>query len=257
MATAITFDSNNLQTNNIQTADILHEQYPTKYAPVYVIAHDNASKIPFQDYPNKVITIRGKVIDTSIAGLDARLDSFRAYFTGKDKNLDIGYNGVTRRYIATATAISIDRPGGLAYADFEIEFTATQPFGQDTGNTTALSASGRTLGTYTDAYTFLGTAPSQLPLITITFSVLTGGTNQSLTLTNGGNGQGITITRTWAATDVVTIDCLNKTVQVNGADVAFTGAFPEFPPGAQNFSYVDTFTTRTFAITVTYKVMYL
>ena len=365
--TAISFDGNNLQTANIFTADIVHEQYPDKYAPVYPIAHENKSNIPFMDYPSKTITIRGKVTDTSAVALDSTLDTFRSYFRGKDKNLDIGYGSGTRRYTATATAIGIDRPGGLNFANFEISFTATLPFGSDTSSTTALNQTGRTSSIYaSDSHSFLGTAPVQLPVFTVSLtSTSTSTTNQvtnpgfetdttgwssggvgsfarttsqfhsgvaslqvtnagspsggnyawavylatttvgasynltcwvkgnaggelltigipgkttnitlttswqqvvlsftassttteldfistspsagvwflddvsliqntsaSITIGNAGNGQAVTVTRVWAAADILVVDCLNKTVQVNGADVNFSGAFPEFP----------------------------
>lgn len=397
---SISFDGNNMQTANILTSDIVHEQVGSKYAPVYNLAHENSSKIPFVDYSNKIIQVKGKIIDSGAVALDSRLDTFRSYFLGKDKNLDIGYNGATRRYIATATQVAIDRPEGLGYALFEIEFTATTPFGQDTSATNALTGSSRTNSSYSDSYTFLGSAPVQLPVITVSLAAISTSTTnlvtnpdfevnttgwssggigtftrvttqnhsgtaagqmvnaasaplsvpsantygwelypisgltpgatyfvsawvkgnaggevvkmstlgslvQTITLTtgwqqilfqfipnnstdqiyiwsttasatwflddvainadgaalisigNGGNGQTINVTRTWGLSDILVIDCVNKTVQVNGADVAFSGAFPEFPLGAQTITYVDTFLSRTFSITANYNVMYL
>lgn len=257
MATGITFDSNSLQTSSILTADISHESIPVKEAKLYNLAHANASKIPYVSYPSRSIRIAGKVIGTSIADLDSKLDSFRAYFIGTDKNLDIDYNGSTRRYIATVNGLSIDRPGGLQYAKFEAEFMCTQPFGRNTAATTALTAAGRTLSGYTDLHTFLGTAPYQLPVITITITAVTGGTG-AVTFANSANSQGVTITgQTFVATDVIEIDCLNKTIKKNGVAIDFLGAFPEFAPGSQSMTYSDGFTTRTFTILVTYFPMYL
>lgn len=255
--TSISFDSNSLQTANIITSDIDHESHPAINAQIAQIAHANQSVMPFRTNPNKIIRISGKISDSSIANLDSRLDTFRSYFTGQDKNLDIGYNGTTRRYIATATDVQIARPNGLMYAEFSIEFTCLQPYGQDTTTQTALNATGRTLNAYTDAYTFLGTALWQRPIVTITLTAVTGGTSQSMTFSNNVTGQTITINRTWSAGDVVVIDATQKTVTVNGNNVAFTGAFPEFSPGAQTLSYTDSFTTRTFNINVVYYPMYL
>lgn len=262
MPTNISFDGNNLQTANILTQDIKHESLPTKDARVFTLAHANASAIPFVSYPSRSIRISGVIMGSSISDLDTRLDAFKAYFLGTDKNLDMDYGGTTRRYIATVTALSIDRPGGLLYALFDIDFICTQPFGRDTSTTSissgfSPSGTGRTAATYTDSYTFLGNAPYQLPIITITLTAVTGGTNQYIQFGNGGNGQAVLVQRTWAAADVLVIDCTQKTITVNGIPTAFSGAFPEFPPGSQSLQYTDSFTTRTFTISAVYTKAYL
>jgi len=257
MSTNVTFDGNDLQTDSILTAEIDHASIPVKDAKLYSLAHANRSAIPYVSYPSRSIKLSGKIIGTSIADLDSKLDTFRAYFRGTDKNLDIDYNGSTRRYIATLNGLSIDRPGGLAFANYSAEFLCTEPFGRNTSATTALSASNRTSNSYTDTHTFLGTAPYQLPVITITIDSVTGGTGY-LNFGNSANGQSITITdQTFAAADVIEIDCENKTVKKNGVEIDFIGAFPEFEPGSQDFSYSDGFTTRQFDITVTYYPMWL
>jgi phage-related protein len=263
MTGAISFDSNSLQTYvpatdvGIITNGIEHTNLPAKDAAMYPLANANQSAIPYVGYPSKVVTIAGVIKGSTSANLDSRIDSFKAYFLGKDKNLDIEYNGTTRRYCATANTISVVRRQKALFATFEIEFICTLPFGKNTTATTALSASGRTSSGYTDAYTFLGSAPFSLPVITITYSAVSGGAS-FVTFGNNGNGQGITITdQTWVAADVLEIDVANRTVKKNGVEIDFLGAFPEFAPGAQNFSYSDGFTTRTFAITVSYYQMWL
>lgn len=263
MTGAISYDSNNLQTFSPATAlgiftnGIEHTNLPAKDAALFGLANTNQSVIPYVGYPSKAITVTGGIAGSTEANLDSRIDSFKAYFLGKDKNLDIEYNGSNRRYIATVNTISVQRRQRSLFATFSIEFICTLPFGKNTSATTALSASGRTLSGYTDAYTFLGSAPFQLPVITITYSAVTGGTG-FVTFGNNANGQGITITdQTWVASDVLEIDVVNRTVKKNGTEIDFLGAFPEFAPGAQNFSYSDGFTTRTFAITVSYSQMWL
>jgi hypothetical protein len=256
--TNITFNSNSLQTSTILTDDIDHHATPVIDAKLYPLAHANMSNIPYVDYPNKIIPITGTLIGTSIANLDGLIDTFKGYLVGIGKNLDIDYNGGTRRYVATvAKAPTIKRPGGLTFAKFGAEFTCTNPFGTDTSNTTALSAAGRTSGSYSDSYTFLGSAPYQRPVITITITALTGGTGASISYGNGNTGQQIVVTRTWAANDVLVIDTFNKTVTVNGFNVVFTGAFPWFAPGSQTLQYADSFATRTFTVSVVYLVSYL
>jgi hypothetical protein len=263
MTGALSFDSNSLQTYSpttrvgIITNDIDFSDIATKSMSMFPIANSNLSAISSVNYPNKTITITGGVSGSSASDLDSRLDTFRGYFIGTDKNLDITYNGSTRRFIATANTVNITRGANGKYATFSIEFICTSPFGTDTSNTTALSATGRTGSSYSDAYIFLGTAPAQLPVITITINSLTGGTGAYILVGNDDTGQQIIVTNNFSADDVLEIDCYNKTVKLNGTDVDFVGGFPEFVPGASHIDYADNFTTRNFDISVVYKKLYL
>jgi hypothetical protein len=258
VGTTCTFDSHDLQTETIITNNISHEGIPEKNAVLYQLAHANKSVIPFISYPCKKITIEGTIVAASITALDTALDTFRGYFNGKNKNLDIGYNGSTRRYTATLNNISIERPGGLAFAYFSLEFICTIPFGFDTTNTTAVNTTGNTAATYSPTYTFLGSAPLQSPVITVTFSAMSGNAAaQSVTIGNQDTGQSIVVNRIWATTDVLIIDTVNETVKVNGNEVEFTGAFPVFEPVASTITYVDTLATRTFAFNVVYAKRYM
>ena len=253
----ILFDSNDLQTANIVTTSIEHSDYPNKIATSYPIAHANASVIPFINYSSKTITIGGMLTTSSIQATDALIDTFKGYFNTNGANLDIAYNGVYRRYLATATDIKITRPGGLSYATFTVTFFCLNPFGKNTTSSSLLSASGRTLSTYSDNISITGTAPLQQPIITLTYTAITGGTSQNVTVGNSNNGQQLTVTRTWSTGDVLTIDVTQKLATVNGTMVDYSGAFPEFPPGNQTISYSDGFTTRTFNISVVYYAQWL
>lgn len=258
----LSFGGNSLQTfdgnHGIFVQSIEHAGKSAKRAEMYALSHANASIIPFVEYPNKPIQVTGEIVGTTIADCDALIDQFNSYLLTQGGNLDIGYNGGTRRYIATATNIDVQRPNNLNYATFSVTFTCTQPFGQDTSSTTILSATSRTAANYNDTYTFLGTAPYQQPVITITLTAVSASGSQYLSFGNGATGQAITLSRsTWANGDVVVIDTTQKTVTVNGANAVFTGAFPEFAPGTGTLQYYDSFTSRTFNITVAYTVRYL
>lgn len=263
MTGAITFNSNSIQTFNpttqvgIITDDIDLDSLADRALSIYALAHANASVIPFDSFPSKTIPVTGTIVGSSTADLDSRLDAFKAYFNGKDKNLDIEYNSSTRRFIATANGLSIKRSANKKYAKFSLQFFCTIPFGTDTSNTTALNATARTGNVYSDSYTFLGSAPAQLPVVTITLTAVSSTGSQQLAWGNNDTGQGIVITSsTWLAGDVLVIDCVNKTVKINGVDVDFSGAFPEFSPGSHPMTYSDTFTSRTMNENVVYKKRY-
>lgn len=254
----ITYDSNSLQTFNpatrvgIVTNSIEHTDLPAKDAAMFGLANRNQSVIPYVGYPAKKVTIAGVIKGSTQADLDSRIDTFKGYFNGKDKNLDIVYNGTTRRYIATANSISIKREQKALWATFSIEFVCPQPFGRNTTATVAVNQAARAASSYTDPHTFLGSAPFQLPKLTVTYATITGGASY-VSWGNSTNGQGITITdQTWINGDILEIDCEAQTVKKNGVEIDFLGAFPEFAPGNQSFTYSDGFTTRSMTELVNY-----
>jgi hypothetical protein len=256
MSTNIVYNGNSLQTATIVTAqpEGIYD-IPTRDAKQYILSNFDQSRIPFINHTGRTIKLNGVLIGTSVNNLDSLIDTFRSYLNGQDLNLDIDWAGGTRRFIATVNSTTITRPGGLLHANFMLEFVCNYPFGQDTTATTAISAAGRTLSAYSDAYTFGGTAPYQLTVVTYTLTAVTGGVNQTITFGNGANGQAISVNRTWFAGDV--IDSTANTVTANGNLVSFYGAFPQFPPGSGTLQYSDTFATRTFTILTTLIVRYL
>jgi hypothetical protein len=264
MSVNAAFAGNSLQTfdgnHGIILQDIQHAGKNAKRAESYALSHANQSAIPFVEYPNKPINLVGQIVGTSIIDCDAQIDTFNSLLSAQNANLDFDYNGVSlgRRYIGTFTNVDVQRPGGLAWANFTALFTSISPFGRDTTTTSLLSASGRTSASYSDSITVAGTAPFQLPVTTITYSAIgSAPVSGTVTIGNDGTGQAINVTRTWAATDVLIVDCIQNIVTVNGTPVNFTGAFPAFFVGSGILDYVDTFASRTFAVSSVYYKYYL
>lgn len=246
---ALTISGNSLQTSNIIVSDIDHMNSPDQDMELFTIAHGNRSMIPYYDYTSKEITLKGTLVSDSITNLDALIDTFKGYFTGKDKEFDMSYSGATRRYIVKARPIKIDRPGGLLYAYFNVPLICGLPFGFDT-TVTALASETFTITPKTIAITVGGNAEFQYPTIDATLTSGTGLASASVSIGNNNNGQICTITRTWMAGDVIHIDPSLMLVTVNGTEVYFTGSVPIFSTGAGAVSWSDTFTTRNVTVDV-------
>ena len=225
-------DGNSLDTANIVPAVIDDSSPAQKSFDIYEVAHANRSHIPFYNYKSKSIRIKGSLNHTSIANMDTLIDTFNGYFVGKGKTLDVIKSGGTRRYYGTAQAVSIDRPGGLMYAEFDVNFIATIPFGYDTTATSLASETGVTASPHNVNITVIGNAEFQYPVITVTLNSGTGLTSASMSIGNNANGQVATITRTWLAGDVVVIDPYNQIVTVNDDPTYFEGSLPIFETGA-------------------------
>lgn len=260
----LTFNSNDLQTFNIgtrvgiNTNIINHTSLPDQIATLYAKADADGSTIPSINYPSKKVSIAGTIHGSSQADLDSRIDTFKGYFNGKDKNLDIIYGSSTRRYIATKNAISIDREQKALFATFQVEFICTNPFGLDTGTTDLWTTKNNfTSATFTETPTVGGNAPVQLPIITITIDALTGA-GDYIQISNDNNNQELMIYGQGLANgNVIIIDCVERTVTVDGLAVDYYGTFLELEPGANSITYTDGFTTRTVDVSAVYTKRWL
>lgn len=254
---AVTFNGLSLQSTNIFVNDIDDGSLPTRQVSIFTLAHANASKVPYDSFPTKTISVKGTMRSDTIANFDTLLDTFKASLVGVEKNLDVDYAGTTRRYIATVNSMTLSRPGGLTYGEFAIQFLCSSPFGTAISATTLLNVTGRTAATYSDSISIGGTAPWQRPIYTITLTAVTSTGQQTVNVSNAANGQQISVTRAWVAGDTMTIDTSTKSVKVNGVETDYSGAFPELATGSQTVAYSDSLTTRTFSYSIAYNPMYL
>lgn len=259
----VSFNSNNLQTYSpttnvgIITNLLEHTDIPEQVAELIAIADGNSSVIPAINYPWKRIPFAGAIKGSTQDDLDARIDTFKGYFNGKNKNLDIDYAGTTRRYIATKNALTISRKQTALFATFAGEFVCTKPFGVETSSTSIVNSQNYTSSTLNMTPTIGGSAPYQYPIFTITIDALTG-TGDFIQISNDNNGQemmlyGLGLT----AGNVVVIDCFARTVTVDGTLVDYNGTFLELEPGANSLTYTDGFTTRTVDIVAIYYKRYM
>ena len=163
----------------------------------------------------------------------------------------------TRRYIATVNALSISRQQKVPFAEFTVEFICTNPFGLDISPTTITNQTNYTSATLTVTPTIAGSAPYQLPVITITLDSFTG-TADYIQISNGSNGQEILLYGLGLeAGNVIVIDCANREVTVDGNPVDYDGVFLELSPGAGSITYTDGYDTRQVDILMTYVKRWL
>lgn len=257
MTGSLSFNGNILQTANIITNVINHTDLPDQNIGLLEVANANRSAITNTDFPSRTISIAGVIKGNSQVDLDSRIDSFKAYFNGKNKNLDINFAGVTRRYIATKNGISIERTGALQFAPFKVQFICTEPFGLQTTATTLFTKTANADPTYTATGTVGGTAPYQLPVFTITLTAITG-TGDYVQISNNANNQTILILgQGLVAGDLLVIDCDQRRVTRNGIVIDYSGVFFELEPGNVSIAYSDGFDTRTVNILAQYYKRYL
>lgn len=221
------------------------------------LANSDGDKLVRSQYGNRDILIEGVISAPTRDLMEVSRDLLLQYLDYTEGRLEFTVAGALRRFYATVEneVFSENAKGGKF--GFSIKMTASDPFAYD-ANSTSLSGLSGAISTATSnkTVTFAGSA-KQRPVITATVTTVTGGTGQSLTLTNPDTGEAITINRTWANGDVAIVDFMQRTVTVNGVATDYTGQFSEWRPGSRTVAYSDTFTTRSVTLSGNYVKRYL
>lgn len=214
---------------------------------IFALARRSARKVASAFYQDNQITIGVYIVAAltlkgGIDTLDQAVDLLVQNLQQIEGTLIVPRSGGVRQYTATYAGYTINSKG--PYLDLTLTFECSDSYGYDTTYTVIQPATSYTAAAVNTQYTQGGGADLQAPIRQV--KILAAGSNPA-TVTVGilGTGQKIAVTRTWVVNDVLVVDSQNKTVQVNGVDVNFTGAFLEVAPGLQTLTYQDTFTSRT------------
>mgnify|MGYP000848202433 CR=1 FL=1 len=214
------------------------------------ITRTNKSKVNSGFYSDRNIIVKVGISMPTRELMQQSLDSLMTILQPLDKELILNQGSTTRKYYATL----IDAPASVennSYQELDLTFYCSDRFGYDTTASNLKSIPVTTTSTLNYVIAFSGSAEWQVPVITLNYSVITGGTSKSVLMGNNSVGQAVTVNRTWSASDSLVVDSFNKTVKVNGVDVVYTGAIPEFKVGNQTWYYADEFTTRSFTGSIT------
>lgn len=237
------------------TTNILYNQLPEKVINIQSDSIRDGWSLIDVKYTNKIITANGWLISDSAANLKTLIDIFKGSLRPNDKNLDIetyGGSGVYTRWVATVRSIQIpEEHWQITQKPFSVEFFC-KPFGTATSTTTIdLNSGGNITSTpYNEAIVFTGSYNPK-PVITITVVAETNLT--AIRFDNTTTSDWIQIARSFAAAEVLTIDCDAETVKVGTTDVDFTGVFSTFYPST---NAVRITSTDSGAFQITCSIVY-
>lgn len=230
-------------------------RFPTRALITSRIANTDKSVTSSANYTDKKLNVTVEIGRDTRELLEASLDTLNSILQGHEQALVVPWATSTRQWLATLDNIAAtDVLGG--HGTFDLEFECADPIGSDV-TSTQLFSNNLTGSSNTVTFTVGGTCEWQQPIITITFSALTGGTTKAVTIGNSATGQSVSVTRTWAAADILIINATTKKITVNGTEVQGVGAIPEWAPGAGSMDYSDTLTTRTRQTTAIYYKRYV
>jgi hypothetical protein len=245
----VSFDSVTLTTATYLPRFVKHESTSDRQLSSLSLAGNDGEVLVLDRRGRKTVQMRGTLIGTSQSDLESKIDAFVELFSRPEKNLDIDWNGGTRRYVATCVRHEFDRDHfHISVVPWTAEFVVLSGEGKDSSDTNALTNQLVTITTPgTTSFTIVGSKGAQ-PVITIDGSddlpnsVQFPSTAKGLEFKNTDTGEKIVVNvdGTWnGATKKIIIDCLNKEVRqtiTTGSEVVvpFYGTFPRFRVGTNN-----------------------
>jgi hypothetical protein len=242
MASTIKYDNTEILNTTYNPRYLKHESFPDRVLDFQDLAKDNGSILVSDKFGVKKIQAMGILIGTSQADLESKVDTMKELFARVGKNLDVDWNGTTRRYVVTTALLNIDRDHyHITWVPWIAKFTCASGIAEDSTETTLQNATDFNLGEGTFSLTFAGSAPPK-PKFTIE-TIHTSYTTKGICLKNNDNGQAIYIPLVSGVVDngKLEIDCRLKTVRATaggyyGQTLKYYGQFPEFVVGANSIT---------------------
>ena len=237
---SITYDSTEILNTTYAPRFVKHESDPEREIQSFVPTREDGEVLVSERFGTKRIILSGILSGSDQDDLEGKIDAFKELFSRLEKNLDIEWEGGTRRYVATCERHDFDRDHfNIAFVPWTATFIVLSGEGKDTSET--LARDEEIVGVTTpgtDAFTLSGSKPPR-PVITIegaNFNSVTKGIEYK----NTDTGERIVVTRdeSWPTVAVVTIDCEKKRVDTQimttVEDGPFYGVFPKFRVGTNN-----------------------
>lgn len=231
-------------------------RYPKRKVTTYSLANTNRSVTTSAFYDSRPINIRAIIARNTRTALDGSISRLRQILEPINQVLQLPFEGVPRQFVKTTVENIVLKDIAGGYIAVDIEIVSNDPYVYALTSTQLLSVANLTSGNKSYPIVVDGTA-DQAPVITYTVDSFTNGSNRTVTFINPLTDTSISVQRTWTAAEVLTIDCLNRTVRIAGVDTDFTGNFPEWASGNSFINYTDDFTARQVDIIVMYTKRYL
>lgn len=193
-------------------------------------------------YRRTSIKIKGIIRTTSRTLLETEMDSMKKALGVDNGTLKITWKGATRYYdncypVGINTIFDQREAFHVSFVPFEMTFVSLQPYGRDADRTVLDSPYAITASPTSFIASNGGSANADA---LIYMNVVTAGTLSQVVIENVTNGDKITIAATFNNGDLITIDGEQKTVQINGVAVDYTGVIPRLKPGNNTLTVTST-----------------
>jgi len=157
MSTSIQFNGTEINNVTYITENTTHDEAPSRSISAFKIARRDGEKLVSAFWGRKEITITGYIIGSNRADFENQVDLLKSLLSPQSANLDINYNGVYRRYIATAEEIKINRDSfNIDWAPYSAKFLVPLGIGADTSENNISSVASIVSTPYSVTKTFGG-----------------------------------------------------------------------------------------------------
>lgn len=216
------------------------------------LARADKSVLTSAEYVEKVIVIQGIATGSNRTEIDTNFERLKGVLQVPEGVIRVGIGNTQVEWTGTLSASSHHFTG--KHIVFEFSFLCSNPIGSDRLTSTLLDVTNTNPSAI---YTIqVDGSFKALPVFKVLINSGSGLTNKTIQVLNSNTNQGILVTRTWTAGELLTVDSYNKDVEVDDNFVDYSGVFPSFFPGERSFQYIDDFTTRSVDIDITYKKQY-
>ena len=254
---AVTFDGDSLQGANIKIKDFVGAlTAPKRDISMFPIADENKSIVVSSSKKSRTVNLTFLVEGDTEAEKYEALETLRSYMTDQyiGKELSIEHPvGTTRVYTATLQDIRIQSNYNM-HTEGTLIFVCSNPFALAASQTTVtentITTSPKSIVTV-----IAGTAAPLDSVITIDVDTETDLT--AIKVENTLNGDAITITRAFTASDQIIISYETKKVLVNGSEFDYTGIIPKFEAGSNTWKITSTSTAHDIDAELIYTPTYV
>lgn len=206
------------------------------------LAREDGDIFISERYGVKRINFTGVIVGSSESDLESKIDIFTELFSRVEKNLDITWNGGTRRYVATCVRHNFNRDFfHTNMVPWTAEFVVPSGVGKATSSTLALNEHAVTTTTPgTDSFTMIGSRPAH-PLITLKGNSFTSKI-RGIEYKNTDTGEKIVVTLNsslWGTSSIyidTDLKVVTSDILTSPASQLYTfyGVFPNFKIGTNN-----------------------
>ena len=247
----LVYNGYSLSWDNIIISSILNDNAPTSEINSFYLPRDNWGTYLNRYFREKTITIKWILKVSSLQELNTYIDTFKKVFCQINKNLDIKVDWTIRR--AKATLINSDSIFekefyNITWIPFTLQFQLLE-FQKEITNQAQDN-----LWVTTDLIEeiFNEWTATTNPIITVSVITQTSLSSIIFSTTATDNQASITVTETFSNSDVITIDCSEKSVKLNGTEIDYSWIFPEFLTWNNPYSIVFTSTAHNCDINISY-----
>lgn len=238
---SVKFDSQELVGSTYIPRFVKHESNPDREINSAELTGEDGNVFISTRWGKKIIKVQGILTGSTQNELEDNIDDFKELFAREEKNLDIGWNGTTRRYVATCIKHDFDRDYfNLLFVPWTAEFVVLSGEGKDTTESTAYNDTIVSSGDYASVTVpFLG---GKGPRPTIRLTLLNTQTAfpaevLGAEIKNNDTGDRVILTKnsSWDGTEYLEFDFANKVVKSNFdgslGNNDFYGSFSKFKIG--------------------------